>query len=477
LNTINSNDSCYFDSIKINFSRSYSADQGAARFFTPGYRKVDLTGFASANVRVFDTTRDGDPQLITGLQVVQDGSSFTVKMPSNRPAVFYALEDSGLLQASSVTFDNPSSLASTANGADLIIISYSSPDFLAAAETWADYRRSPAGGGYNVKVVDVADIYDEFSYGTHTAQAIKDFLSFALFNWHDPKPSAALLIGDASYDRRNYEGFGNWDMVPTRNVNLIYEETGSDEALADTDHDGLADLAIGRIPSRTASSVQTVLNKTMIFETPANQSLDRGALFPYDMPIGYDFESMSHVLAGRLPTSTPITFLPRGLPEPNPNFIQDPFAHQNLLNAINSGKYIVNYAGHGGAGVWASAAFFGTADVQTLTNAANPSIFTMLTCFNGFFLRPRPTDDSLGEALIKASNGGAAATWASTTETTPDYQLTMGSEFYRLVGLGQLPRMGELIRYSKQTIAGSDVGYSWVLLGDPLLKIRQTTGN
>jgi hypothetical protein len=65
-----------------------------------------------------------------------------------------------------------------------------------------------------------------------------------------------------------------------------------------------------------------------------------------------------------------------------------------------------------------------------LTNAHSETIFTMLTCLNGFFLRPRPTDDSLGEALLKAGNGGAVATWASTTETTPDYQLTMGIPFF-----------------------------------------------
>ena len=362
----------------------------------------------------------------------------------------------------SITFDNPSSLATTDNGADLIIITYSSPEFIAAAESWANYRRSRNGGQFNVSVVNIDDVYDEFSYGTHSSQAIKDFLAYALANWHDPRPAYVLLMGDASYDRRNYEGFGNWDMVPTRNVNLIYEETGSDDALADVDHDGLADMAIGRISARTAQSVQTVLNKTMLFETPSNQSLGRGALCAYDLPIGYNFELMCHNLVDQLPPGMPKMFIGRA----------DPGSHQALLDAIDTGKYIVNYSGHGSAGVWASTDFLSTADVQLLTNASRPSIFTMLTCLNGFFLRPRPTDDSIGEALVKAANGGAAATWSSTTDTTPDYQLTMGLEFYRLLGTGQTLRLGDVIKQSKTTIAGSDVGYSWVLLGDPLLKVQ-----
>ncbi len=58
-----------------------------------------------------------------------------------------------------------------------------------------------------MKVVDIEDVYDEFSYGAHSAQALKDFLTRAATNW-TPPPRYVLLVGDASYDPRNYEGFG-----------------------------------------------------------------------------------------------------------------------------------------------------------------------------------------------------------------------------------------------------------------------------
>ena len=219
-------------------------------------------------------------------------------------------------------------------------------------------------------------------------------------------------------------------------------------------------MGIGRIPARNSTAISVPLNKTMVFETPTNQTLDRGALFAYDNPIGYDFLAMSQILASQLPASMPRQFLWRD--EAN--------AHETLINSVNQGKFLVNYSGHGSAGIWATPAFFTTADVQLLSNAAHPSIFNMLTCFNGLFLRPNA--DSLGEALLKAPNGGAAATWASTTETTPDYQLTMGARFYSDVAAGNIERMGDLIRDSKSVIAGSDVGYSWALLGDPALKVR-----
>ena len=55
--------------------------------------------------------------------------------------------------------------------------------------------------GLRVKVVDVQDIYDEFSYGMVTPQAIKDFLTYAYENWAAPAPQlgeqAARRLGRA----------------------------------------------------------------------------------------------------------------------------------------------------------------------------------------------------------------------------------------------------------------------------------------
>jgi len=467
LATTRSSDVAFFDSITVNYSRKYAADQNKVIFFTPGYRKLDVTGFSSSNIRVFDTTLDGHPELITDLPITQNGSSYSVRMPSDRPAVMYGVEDTGLLQSPSITLNNASSLASPTNGADMVIISHSAADFMAASEAWANYRRSVGGGNYNVDTIDVADIFDEFSYGAHSSAAIKDFLFYAKNNWQT-SPRYVLLVGDASYDPRNYEGRGYNDLVPTKNVDLIYEETASDEALADFNHDGLAEMAIGRIPARTAFVVNTVLSKTIGFENPVMQSLDRGALFAYDGPFGFDFNAMSQYLASQLPDGTPITYVSRTFEFPP--YAPDPNARQTLIDAINSGKYIVNYSGHGSAGTWASANFFSSNDAQLLTNTNRQSIFTMLTCFNGLFFWSQ--NDSLGEALLK-SNGGAVATWASTTETTPDYQLTMGARFYLKIGEGNITRMGDLVMDAKSTIAGSDVGYSWALLGDPALKVRQ----
>jgi len=464
-------DLALFDTVTVNYARRYTADQNRLGFFTPGYRKADVGNFTSPNVRVFDTTYDSNAQLLLNFPIVNTGGTFTAKLPSDRAAVMFAVEDSGLLQSPSVTFNTPSTLSTPANSADVLIISYSAADYLNASNLWADYRRSSTGGNYSVKVVDVADIFDEFGYGVLSSDAVTGFLEYAKTNWQAPQPAYVLLMGDASYDPRNYEGRGNWDLVPTKIVPLLFNESGSDEALSDYDHNGTANIPIGRIPARIALDITTSLNKAMGFETPGGQDLQgRGALFGFDLPNTFDFEAMSVVLRNELPPGTLIYWVPRGLPPPNQNE-PDPQAHAHLLSGLNSGPFIVNYSGHGSAGIWASTGYFSNNDVPTLVNGSNQSIYTMLTCLNGLFIRP--ADDSIAEMLVKAPNGGGVAAWASSTDTTPDLQLLMGDRFYRQLSAGEIHRLGDLIADAKSVIPpGSDVGFSWVLLGDPALKVR-----
>jgi hypothetical protein len=145
--------------------------------------------------------------------------------------------------------------------ADLIIISYK--DFLTEAQTWADYRTSQ---GFRVKVVDVDKVFNEFGYGVLSSDSIEAFLNYAYNNWQAPQPKYVLLIGDASYNSRNYNNQGFFNYVPTRIVPTIFTETASDEALADFDDDGLAEMAIGRIPARQGSSVTNALSKVIHWE-------------------------------------------------------------------------------------------------------------------------------------------------------------------------------------------------------------------
>src|SRR5207237_1452606 len=117
-----------------------------------------------------------------------------------------------------------------------------------------EYRQKQ---GLSVEVVNIEDLYDEFSYGHKSPQALKDFLSFTKTSWLKA-PRYVLLMGDASFDPRNYLGRGDYDFVPTKLIDTQYLETASDDWYADFKANGLAEMAIGRLPVRGADEAARI---------------------------------------------------------------------------------------------------------------------------------------------------------------------------------------------------------------------------
>lgn len=444
-----------WDTVKVFYNRRYKSRNNVLSFFTNPSRASTVTGFSSSNIRVFDLTFPDNPSVLRDLNISEDNGSFGVYLPANRSKKFFAVEDSALLQAASITSNNPSSLSTTNFNGEFVVISYK--DWMTEANNWANYR---VNEGYTTQVVNVEDVYDEFNYGRVSANAIRDFLNFAKNNWQTP-PEYTLLIGDTSYDPRDFENRGNINYMPAQMVDTLYEETGSDEAMADFNNDGLAEIAIGRIPARNPAMVTVALNKVMLFEQTVGNAIDRGALFPSDLPNGYDFAGLNQRLANELPPGMPKVAVNRG----------DPNARATLLAQLDTGKFLVSYSGHGATGVWATVSFFSADDVPNMQNGDNLTIFSMLTCLNGYFLRT--TADSLSELLLFKEGGGGVAVWASTGLTTPDIQEVMGKKYMQNFSDSNIERMGDSIMVSKASLVGGrDVRLSWALIGDPLLKIK-----
>lgn len=468
-NTPGIDDTNVFDKIEIDFPRKHVAESNVLRFYTDNYRNSKVSGFTTPDIKVFDVTSETETKLITNLPIVETNGTWGPQMPASRGRVYYAVGSSNFAAPLSVVANDPGLIGTPENSGTFLVITH--PSLMAQAQAWADYR---SGQGIASKVVSIEDIYDEFNYGSLSSDSIKNFLAYAKTNWQVP-PQYVLLVGDASYDSRNYVGNGYWNMVPTKLVDTIFTQTASDEALADFNNDGLAEIPIGRAASRTAVGVSTMLSKTIAWEnslTPT--STDRGFLFVYDVtdertnpPL--DFGAISQRVAATLPSTMPKQFI----------WKNDASSLQTILNAVNevdpttpanSGQYLVNWTGHGAAGLWSGSGWFGNSSVSNMTNGANPTIFTSLSCLNAYFVQ---SADSLAEVLTKAPNGGGVAVWASTGLTTSDVQEVMANRFFLKLGEGSIPRLGDLILDAKgQVVGGNDVRLSWALLGDPMLKVR-----
>lgn len=443
------------DTIRLTYAHQHKAINNSLRFTAPAGHVVQIDGFNVPNIRVVDITDPNAPVQLSAMAAVADGG-YSVKIQTTgsgaRTLLAFTEDQSG--HPASITPNQPSTWNAATNSADMVVITHR--DFRNAIEPLANLRRSQ---GLNVAVVDVEDVYDEFSYGAHTPAALKSFLLNAATDWQR-KPQYLLLVGDSSWDPRDYLGEGANDFVPTKLIDTSSMETASDDWLADFEGFGLTNMAVGRLPGRTAGEVSLMVSKIMSYEQERElNSPLRGALMVADN----GFESQSSQTGSLLPAGVDVQNINRS------QVGNDDVMRGQILDALNQGPMIVNYYGHGSVTVWTGAGLLDSDLVSGLTNANRPSVYVMMTCLNGY--ASDAYIDSLGEASLKAQNG-AVAVWASSGFTLPQPQFAMNSEFYRLLFGTQPIRLGEAMRSAKVATSDLDVRRTWTLLGDPAMRIR-----
>ncbi|MGE5126130.1 MAG: C25 family cysteine peptidase, partial [Betaproteobacteria bacterium] len=141
-----------------------------------------------------------------------------------------------------------------------------------------------------------------------------------------------------------------------------------------------------------------------------------------------------------------------------------------LVPAIDAGRLLVNFAGHGSVESWTKHASFGTDEAAGLVNGAALPFVVSMTCLNGLF--DDVFSESLAEAFLKAPNGGAAAVWASSGLTEPEPQSALNQELFRRLFRKGPVRLGDAVRRAKAAVDDGDVRRTWILFGDPTMTLR-----
>ncbi len=448
------------DYARVTYPHTFKADSGSLKFSLLGTQTRQVDGFTSPNIQLIDYT---DPLNVIVLrpEVAASGGGYALTVPSSTPAsknvrLFYATSTPSE-PAATLTLNQPSQLNLSSNTADFLIITTS-----ALAPALAPLVAAREAQGMNVDVVDVEDIFDEFGYGLHGPQAVKDFLARANDAWAT-KPKYVVFAGDASYDPRNYLGFGSFDLVPTKLVDATYNETASDDWLADFNGDGIADVPVGRLPARTTADVNLIVSKIINF-TPV---LPESAMLVADDPTGYyfNFEQANDQVQALLPPAMTVQRV-------NVRIDGPATAKTNVINGFNAGRALVNYTGHGNVDVWSGSAIFKSADATALTNVNRLSFVIVMDCLNGYFHSPGLL--SMAEAFLGAPDGGAVAVFASSGLTLPDGQHDMSTVLYsQIFGAGAQPiALGDAIKIAKGATSDIDVRRTWIFVGDPSMKIR-----
>ena len=444
------------DYTRVTYWHSFVADDNELRFNGSSKQVVSVDGFSNAAIRLFDVTNPSSTQEILGtIKPTKSGFSITISVPGSGLRTLVAMSNDSARRAANLAIDRVSNWRQSGNAAHLVI--FTRREFMMSLDPLVALRQSQ---GYKVAVVDIEDVYDEFSYGNKTPQALKNFLAYAQGNWKIA-PRFVMLAGDASFDAKNYLGFGWNDLVPTRLIDTQFMETASDDWLCDFNGDGLAEMAIGRLPVRSARDMSVVVGKIIRY---AQSSRAEGVLLVSDDSLdGTDFAATSAELRSVIPADQRVEEINRG-------GLDAATAKSRLLDAINRGQRVINYNGHGNVDAWRGG-LFTAEDVNDLSNGDNLSMFVMMTCLNGYFHDAQL--DSLAESLLRAEKGGAVALWASSGMTQPGDQGVMDLEmFRRLFDPDNSLTLGEIALQAKAKGLNKDARLSWILFGDPTTRLR-----
>ncbi|MBI3654167.1 MAG: hypothetical protein HY231_24315 [Acidobacteria bacterium] len=446
------NDINLVDSLRLTYQHTFNADDDALKLTVNGKASITIDGFTSAAIRVLDVTDANNVKELQGkVEETKQGFAISLIPGDAGPRNLLALTDRKMQTVAAIKAEVASNWRTTNQAADFVIITCR--DFFPALEVFTKVRQSQ---GYRVALIDVEDLYDEFAYGQKTPQAIKDFLLFARANWQSA-PKFLLLAGDASYDPKNYLGAGNFDFVPTKLWDSATMETATDDWFADFNNDGISDLPVGRLPIRSLTEANLLVNKIINY---GSQDAASSALLVSDANDGFNFEQSSTRLRQLLPVEMSVQEIDRGQMDTRT-------AKQLLLEGFSQGQRLINYAGHGSVNLWRGN-LLTAAEARALTNGGRLPVLVSMSCLNGYF--QDPVLESLGESLLKAEQGGAVAVWASSATTSPEAQAQMNQQFFRNVFVTRT--IGEAISRAKQSIRDEDVRRSWIYLGDPTMVLR-----
>lgn len=472
--------------------------------------EIQVSGFSTGNVRVYDVRDPWHPVELTTKQAVPDGPTYTVSFwdtDSTDPS-YYLSSQASLRPPLLVQADVASNLAAPSNHYDYIAIVPSelehgslATDIAAEIQPLLDHRELE---GLRTLRVSVQDVYDEFSYGLHDPEAIRCFLKYAHENWNqgeETPPEYALLVGDGHYD---FTGITN-----TTNPNLIdpyllrvdpYRgEVPVDNRFVsfDSPEDALPNMAIGRLPINSVADVTKVVQKILSYEDPALAlpgDWQKRAVFAAGLcnDDAGDFHAYSDDIRNDyLPAEydTPTVYVGNPAICPGAGYPDDSSgaARVAVQEHFNAGAVYLQYFGHGAENRWGSAFQLTRSSIDELLPNTTWPFVGEYGCLTGYYVwlsydggLDAHNNQALAEDFIsRHGDRGAVADWAASGLHVASALNILNQGLAQAIFQDRIDRAGKAVNEAKlyyyaNPIFGSypDVIDSTVYFGDPALKLR-----
>ncbi len=442
----------------------------------------------SAQTKIWALTKPYEVAEVVGQT---QGNTLSFKYPADTLIEFVAFSNNNLSKPHFIRGLKNQDLQG-AEPVDMVIVAH--PLFRAAAEELSEFHLEDRG--LSSLVVSPKEIYNEFSSGAQDLMAIRMFMKHLYDQAGSPeeKPKYLLLFGDASYDYKNRVAV-NHNFVPSYSA-----ETGLALNMTDITDDfygyldpdegssltgSIMDLAIGRLPVKSAAEASGVVNKIKIYQ--GSQSFGEwrnNVLFVAD-DVDDDWE---HILvkgadnqAVRVDTTYPnlnVSKIYLDAYEQVSTAAGDryPDATQQMLKAMERGLLLVNYIGHGGELGWADEGILNANDVNGFTNLEALNVLVTITCEFTRFDDPDRT--SAGERMVINPNGGSIGIFSTTRQVGATSAISLGNAFYRQIferENGQPIPMGEAMRRLKNDQLANQTKLDFSFFGDPSLPMASPT--
>ncbi|MBN2565694.1 MAG: hypothetical protein JXB46_08285 [Candidatus Eisenbacteria bacterium] len=329
---------------------------------------------------------------------------------------------------------------------NMLIICYG--DFMEAMEPFVEWKKQM---GVPCEMVSVTE-------AGGTSAAIRDFIQ----DYYDTEGvTFVLLVGDAA-------------QVPT-----AHAHSGSSDPtyalVAGTD--AYPDLFLGRFSAETVAQVQTQVTRSIEYEMSPQPGADwyhMGAGVASNLGPGDDGESDDEHIDNIRTDLLSYTYT-------DVDRIYDPGASSAAVTAaVNDGRGIINYTGHGATAGWVTSGF-DNGDVNALTNDNMLPYIWSVACFNGAF----EFTTCFAETWMRATNGseptGAIATYMSSISQDWDEPMDAQDEMVDLLVAGEKRTFGGLAvngachMLDQYGVEGEDDALTWHIFGDPSVRVRTDT--
>jgi hypothetical protein len=471
--------------------RNPLATGGRAAFAYPAEGKTlfRVEGFPTQRPAVvilgFDVSDPLAPRVIRNAQVLGGsgtGSGFLFEDQLDTPRRYEVVSGSAALQPVVVAYGGPRLRRS--NAADYIVITPEA--FEQAIAPLANFRASRAQG-LRVLTARIQAVYDEFNWGLKDPRAIRDFLQYAYETFRPPAPRFVLLVGDANIDYlQNYRPGNPYEAVEDLRTDWIPTWIARSFSLGDTpsdnryvcvthdeegNYDILPDMAIGRIPARTAEQVTAVVNKILSYEQRAKTaSWRKDLLFVADQNDPLFEEVNEGLIADFLPPDfTPHRlYLSSYTPEECNNTHCDA-GREALQDELAQGRLISSYVGHGNYYNWAGELILTNDDTATLPNWGMPGVFLTFTCLNGDYARWN--DESLAEKLLLERGRGAVACFSPTQMGMVEEHEVLARDLFQTLFGERQNALGLAVWEAKLKNPIRENLDFYTLFGDPALRL------